>query len=125
LEWDVDELAKRLDQFPNFAVDMAARIGHLQYQSQKDRQKVRDFMVKYQDRLIYGTDLGISASSDPVRVKVNAKATWQRDWKYFVTDDLMEVSEVTGTFKGLKLPREVIDKIYFQNALKWFKPNVH
>ena len=52
LEWNVDELAKRLDKFPNMAVDMAARICHLQYQSAKDRKKVRDFCIKYQDRLL-------------------------------------------------------------------------
>lgn len=36
LEWSVDELAKRLDKFPNMAVDMAARISHFQYQASKD-----------------------------------------------------------------------------------------
>ncbi len=30
LEWSADELAKRLDKFPNMVVDMAARISHLQ-----------------------------------------------------------------------------------------------
>ena len=122
LEWEVDELAKRLDRYPNFAVDMAARIGHLQFQSQKDREKIRQFIIKYQDRLIYGTDLGISGNPDPNRVKSNAKATWMRYWKYFVSDEMMEVSEVTGSFQGLKLPKEVIDKIYYHNAMKWFKP---
>jgi predicted TIM-barrel fold metal-dependent hydrolase len=124
LEWDVDELAKRLDRYPNFAVDMAARIGHLQYQSQKNREKIREFMIKYQDRLIYGTDLGILGNPDPLRVKANAKATWMRDWKYLVADETMEVSEVNGPFQGLKLPKEVIDKIYFHNAVKWFKPSI-
>lgn len=38
LEWNVDELGKRLDTYPNLAVDMAARIGHLQFQSQKYRE---------------------------------------------------------------------------------------
>ncbi len=120
LEWDVNELAKRLDKFPNLAVDMAARIGHLQFQSQKDRDKIRKFMIKYQDRLIYGTDLGISGTSDPTQVKMNAKATWMRDWEYFVTDESMEVAEVNGSFQGLRLPKEVVDKIYFHNAVKWF-----
>lgn len=55
LEWDVDELAKRLDRFPNMAVDMAARIGHLQFQSQKDLQKVRNFMIKDQDDGVFRT----------------------------------------------------------------------
>lgn len=82
-------------------------------------------MIKYQDRLIYGTDLGISGNPDPNRVKINAKATWMRDWKYLATDETMEVPEVTGPFQGLKLPKEVIDKIYFHNAVKWFKPSIH
>lgn len=121
LEWNVDELAKRLDAYPNLAVDMAARIGHLQFQSQKDREKVRDFMIRYQDRLIYGTDMGISGTPDYERVKANALTTWQEDWNYFTTDQTMEVSEVNGKFQGLKLPREVVDKIYYHNAVKWFK----
>ena len=29
LEWSVDEITKRLDQFPNFNIDMAARLIHL------------------------------------------------------------------------------------------------
>lgn len=121
LEWNVDELGKRLDTYPNLAVDMAARIGHLQFQSQKDRKKVRDFMIKYQDRLIYGTDLGISGTPDTEKVKANALTTWQEDWNYFVADQTMEVSEVNGEFQGLKLPKEVVDKIYYHNAVKWFK----
>lgn len=120
VEWNVDELAKRLDRFPNMAVDMAARIGHLQFQSQKDRDKVRNFIVKYQDQLIYGTDLEISDDSDLEKVKPNAIATWQRDWKYLVSEEWMEVGDVNGKFQGLKLPKEVVDKIYYHNAVKWF-----
>jgi predicted TIM-barrel fold metal-dependent hydrolase len=121
LEWNVDELARRLDRFPNMAVDMAARICHLQYQSMRDYDKVRNFFIKYQDRLIYATDSGISKDSDPERVKKNVHATWLEDWKYFVTDEEMEADEVNGKFRGLKLPKEVVDKIYYHNAVRWFK----
>ena len=31
----------------------------------------------------------------------------------------MRVPKVEGGFKGLKLPREVIDKVYLKNAEKW------
>jgi predicted TIM-barrel fold metal-dependent hydrolase len=125
LEWSVDELAKRLDRFPNFAVDLAARMGHLQVQSQTDYKKVRDFVINYQDRLIYGTDLGISESSNPESVKSNALAVWKRDWKYLVTNQDLETPEVNGPFKGLQLPKEVVDKIYFHNAVRWFKPTIN
>lgn len=121
LEWDVNELAKRLDKYPNMVVDMAARVSHLQYQTRVDREKVRNFIIKYQDRLLYGSDSGMSASSNPDEARRYLHEQWLTDWKYFVTDETMSVSEVNGEFKGLKLPKEVIDKIYRLNALKWFK----
>ena len=43
LEWSVDELAKFLDRFPKASVDTAARMGQLQYQSNRDRKKVIEF----------------------------------------------------------------------------------
>lgn len=36
------------------------------------------------------------------------------------TDEPMTSWEVDGNFKGLKLPEEVITKIYYKNAVKWF-----
>ncbi len=42
------------------------------------------------------------------------------DWKFFVTNEEMAVPDFTERFKGLKLPKEVIDKIYRKNAEKWF-----
>lgn len=120
LEWNVDELAKRFDQFPNMAVDMAARIPHLQVQSVKNWQKVHDFMIKYQDRLIYATDHGVDAKSKFMEVNKEVHGVRMSDWKFFVTDEAMTVPDFTDTFKGLKLPKEVIDKIYRTNAEKWF-----
>lgn len=127
LEWSVDELAKRLDKFPNMAVDMAERISHLQYQALTNWQKVHDFFIKYQDRLIYGTDMRHSAMdivnnniTAPADLKKHEHEVWLRHWRFFTTDDMMNVPKVEGTFKGLKLPREVVDKIYYGNALHWF-----
>ena len=121
LEWNVDSLAKRLDRFPNMAVDMSARICHLQYQSAQDRKRVRDFCIKYQDRLLYGTDAGDSGNSDPEIFKKNMHETWFDDWKYFTTEDEMTSDKFRGKFTGLKLPKEVVDKIYSGNAIKWYK----
>lgn len=127
LEWSVDELAKRLDKFPNMAVDMAERISHLQYQTLTEWQKVHDFFIKYQDRIIYGTDLRRGAMdivnagiTEPADIKKHIHEVWLRHWRFFITDEKMEVPKVKGEFRGLKLPREVIDKIYFKNAKKWY-----
>ncbi len=121
LEWDVDELAKRLDKFPNMAVDMAARIPHLQHQTRLNREKVRTFFMKYQDRLTYGSDSGISDTTNLAQQKKHLHETWLADWQYFVTDDSMKVKDVNGSFQGLKLPREVVDKIFRENAVRWFR----
>jgi hypothetical protein len=121
LEWDVNELAKRLDKFPNMAVDMAARIPHLQHQTREDREKVREFFIKYSDRLIYATDSGISEGSNPENEKRDLHNVWINDWKYFVTDSVMTSPHVNGDFQGLKLPKRVIEKIYRENAIRWFK----
>ncbi|MBL7969626.1 MAG: amidohydrolase family protein [Prolixibacteraceae bacterium] len=123
LEWSVDELAKRLDKFPNMAVDFAERICHLQYQSQQEYNKVRNFILKYQDRLIYGTDFYIEATSNIEQSKSHWHDVWLSDWRYFVTDDILTSPNVDGNFTGLKLPKAVIDKIYYRNAYKWFKIN--
>ncbi len=120
LEWNVDELAKRLDRFPGFAVDMAARICHLQYQSMSDRKKVRDFIIKYQDRLLYGTDLSDEGSGTTDEISRQIHNTWTDDWKYFATDNLMTSASFRGEFEGLHLPKEVITKIYSGNAIKWY-----
>jgi predicted TIM-barrel fold metal-dependent hydrolase len=120
LEWNVDELARRLDKFPKMAVDMAARIPHLQYQSRQDREKVRDFIIKYADRLIYATDGGLSPDNDPDKSRQSQHEAWMRDWKYFATAETMTTPEVDGSFRGLQLPKAVIDKIYHKNAKKWF-----
>lgn len=126
LEWSVDELAKRLDKFPNMAVDLAERISHLQYQALTNWQKVHDFFIKYQDRILYATDLRSSAMdivnnniTGPDGLKKHAHEVWLRHWRFFTTDELMRVPKVDGEFKGLKLPREVVDKIYYKNAQKW------
>jgi predicted TIM-barrel fold metal-dependent hydrolase len=121
LEWNIDSLASRLDRFPNMSVDMSARICHLQYQSVNERDRVRDFCIKYQDRLLYGTDVGYSSRRDPDEFRKEMHNTWLDDWKYFTSDEEMTSNLFDGSFKGLQLPKKVVDKIYRQNAVNWYK----
>ncbi len=121
LEWNVDELAERLDNFPNMCVDLAARMGQVFYQSIEEREKVREFFIKYQDRILYATDLQDDRKEDASKMQQDMHKTWLIDWQFFVTDDTLQSDLVNGEFRGLKLPREVVDKIYSQNAIKWLK----
>lgn len=120
-EWDVDYLARSLDQFPNMSVDMAARIPHFKIQ---DREKVREFIIKYQDRLLYGTDIGIRGEGNPGWTEERARhileQTWINDWEYFTTDRLFTQDDKVREYRGLDLPVTVLEKIYLKNALRMY-----
>jgi predicted TIM-barrel fold metal-dependent hydrolase len=120
LEWSVDTLAEFLDRFPNAAVDMAARMGQLFYQTSENREKVRNFFIKYQDRLLYGTDI-IDRGQEKEPFQKGLHETWMRDWEYLVTDHTMNSDLIDGDFRGLKLPKEVVNKVYAGNYKKWYK----
>lgn len=120
LEWSVDVLAEWLDKYPNAAVDMAARMGDLFYQTRDDREKVRDFFIKYQDRLLYGTDI-IDRGGKKESFHKRMHETWIRDWEYLVNGNKMTSNLINGEFKGLQLPKEVVNKIYSENAKHWYK----
>jgi len=121
LEYDVDVLAAFLDRFPHATVDLAARMSQVQYQSNADRAKVRDFFIRYQDRLLYGTDLTQSPGADAAQFKAETHAVWQSDWRYLATGESQRIEVLEADVAGLSLPRAVIDKVYYGNAAREFK----
>lgn len=120
LEWSVDEAAKFLDAHPNAVVELAARMAQIQYQSVRDDQKVRDFFIKYQDRILYGTDLTLNPGEDAQAFKRQAHDVWLADWTYLATGETRRVDDIDADIRGLALPRSVIDKIYYGNAKREF-----
>ncbi|MGH7496564.1 MAG: hypothetical protein ACREOO_29795 [bacterium] len=116
----MDELAIFLDRFLNAVVDMAARMGQIQYQSSRDREKVRSFLVKYQERILYATDLTQAPEANPEEFKKEAHEKWLADWKYLNMDSIMTVPQLDHSFQGLALPKKVVEKIYRLNAEKTF-----
>ncbi len=120
LERNVDELAAFLDRFPKAVVDLAARIGQLQSQSQHDREKVRAFMIQYQDRLLYGTDLSQTPEQSGQALLREVTPIWRQHWRYFNTEETFKVADLDRPVQGLGLPREVVDKLYHRNAERTF-----
>ena len=120
LEYDVDRLGAFLDRFPQATVDLAARMGQVQYQSLRDRERVRNFFIRYQNRLLYGSDLTQDPDSDPAQFRAEAHAYWQSDWRYLATGETQRIDMLHADVPGLALPRAVIDKIYRANARRVF-----
>ena len=118
LEWDVVRLGRWLDDHPGAGIDIAARMGQIQYQSQRDLKRVRDFFIKYQDRVMYGSDLSQSAGQPDADFARDLDTVWRRDWRYLNTSDTVRVPELDQPVRGLALPRAVVDKLYRVNAEK-------
>jgi predicted TIM-barrel fold metal-dependent hydrolase len=130
LEWSVEEISKFFDAYPNATADLAARMTQVQYQSNADREKVRQFFIKYQDRLLYGTDLtedppdpharAQNPPADGTPFETEADHFWRSDWLYLATADVQNIDAIKAKVKGLALPKAVIDKIYYSNAHRVF-----
>jgi predicted TIM-barrel fold metal-dependent hydrolase len=102
----------------------------VQYQSKSDYAKVRRFFLKYQNRILYGSDLTEDPPSAEERAQnppmssgqfpAEADAFWRSDWKYLATAEHQRIDAIKSDVKGLALPRSVIDKIYSGNARRVF-----
>lgn len=114
MEKDLDGIAAHFDRYPNFAIDTAARMDYLIL---APREKVRSFFVKYQDRILYGTDLDLLATADVGESLKEWRATYARDWKFLATDETFDYSG--KTVHGLNLPEPVLRKLFRENALRW------
>ena len=120
LEWNVERVADFLDRFPEARVDMAARLVHLEYQAAREPQKVRRFLLLYQDRILYGSDTAYGPDDADVGAVTALHRDWLEDWRFLATAELMHSQDFAPAFHGLHLPREVIDKIYRRNAQALF-----
>lgn len=122
MEWSIDEVAKRLEQFPNSKTDLAERICHLQLQAKDNWEAVRNFCIKYQDRIIYGTDVIDDGQTPAEEIATRFEQLWQFHYDFLATNKMMEAPEFKGKFKGLNLPPKVVKKIVYTNAQKtyWF-----
>jgi hypothetical protein len=130
IEWSVENLAKFLDAFPNATVDLAARMTQVQYQSKADYAKVRSFFIRYQDRILYGSDLTEDPPGADARAQnpptsaaqfaQEAEEFWRSDWIYLATAGRQHIDAIRADVVGLGLPKIVVDKIYYGNARRVF-----
>jgi len=114
MERDLDNIGRRLDRYPNFAVDMAARMEYLMI---APPEKVRAFLIKYQDRVLYGTDLDFLPDAQVEETLKEWQSTYARDWKFLATNETLEYEG--KKIHGLNLPKPVLQKIFRDNAVHW------
>jgi hypothetical protein len=117
---NLDQLSRRLEKYPNFAVDTSSRMEYLMMQP---REKVIAFLLKFQDRILYGSDTWLRAADDPAEVVAKLGSRYAVDWRYLSTNDTFEHGGVQ--VHGLHLSQAVLSKIYHQNAVQWIPGIAH
>jgi len=120
LEWDVDRIAAFLRHYPNASVDLAARLPHLELQASKDRDRVRQFFIEFQDRILYGSDFSRGRDQTDAEYATEAHEGWLADWRFLSGNAELHSGEFDAAFRGLELPREVLAKVYRENARRIF-----
>jgi len=110
----VDYLRYMLSTYPNLYVDISATDFHLHY---SNRDNLRDFFIEYQDRILFGLDDGYIGES-----RLDFVVNWYAHFFSFLeTDQIVNLGYLHNLpTKGLELPREALEKIYYRNALKLY-----
>ena len=103
-----------LDQHPNAMVEFGAREAELGRQP----RRARELFLKYQDRVMFGTDNGLT------------EEMYRNNFRFLETaDEYFDYWGAPGQgrfeISGLDLPDPVLEKIYHKNAERLFSQFKH
>lgn len=105
-----------LQDHGNANVDLSLGV-ELMYNISRRRDDWRDFFIKHDDRILLGTDIGMSATSrqhlDRIWLLRNFLESDEEFHTPSTADDLLTRYE--EPYMGLKLPRASLEKIYAKN----------
>lgn len=117
------KLAEWLDRYPNVIIDTASS-RWMARELSKDVAKSRRFVIKYADRILFGTDLSSGREEeDFFRTRYLAQ---QLLWETSVRGEALpfedaDTKETGGThINGLDLPLRTLDKLYQKNAVRFY-----
>ncbi len=124
LSAQLDRLAQYLDRYPGMHVDLTPGI-EMYHNFAKQPQKARDFFIQYQDRILYGTDIGaralladlkagIEREESLARVEV-VRGFLEKEGPFSLQHQGFLFGGKEAVFHGVGLPAAVLDKIYTQN----------
>jgi predicted TIM-barrel fold metal-dependent hydrolase len=119
-EYDVADVARRLDRYANFTVDTSARTGDIAMQTRHDRETVRRFFIRYADRVLWGVDWVFSQPASTMGAGERQGAaealrrTYDTERRFFTTDAELPIGG--KPVRGLDLPADVVQKLMSANA---------
>jgi len=126
---NLKEVGKWLDEIPNLSVDTAARIGEL---GKHPAEEGNEFFNKYQDRIMFGTDMAYWAGCDVQGAGPCKDFTLEEDrnfykihWRYLQTRNKQfnHPTPIQGKWMidGIGLESQPLKKIYWDNSYRFYK----
>lgn len=115
----LDVITELLDKHPNLYIDLSMGGGITAYHSylKRDLETIRNFVIEYQDRILFGSDIILSII-----------ITNNFDWLYErirCDIDICQKAEYTCEFgksdwvhQGFDLDKEILRKLYYENPKK-------
>ena len=109
----LDYLRYIMERYPNVYLDIGGRFGDF---NSMDRERLRNFIIQYADRILFGTDVSSQAENGEYD---ETAERYYRCFQGLETDKICTgfFSE-KNEYRGLALPVDVLEKIYFRNAIK-------
>lgn len=104
-----EKLEEMLDTYKNLSIDITPG-GEMYIGFNQRREYFKSFFSKYQDRLIFGTDMDFTPHLEA--------GIWlcDRQYRFLATDEAL-MSFNDNELTGIKLSREVLQKIFSSNLL--------
>ncbi len=116
---NLDQCAELLDKHPNLYIDLSMGGGIARYHKylKQDLAKIKDFVLAYQDRILFGSDiiLGLSETKDFNWLYERIKCDIYLHEKVEYT---CEFGEADWVHEGFNLDKEVLKKLYYENPKK-------
>ena len=81
---------------------------------------MKEFVETYKDRIIYGSDQIDDGQMKPEEIQKLIRSKWTGEFNFFASGDVQSAWNVAHPFKGLGLSKDILQKIFLDNALKYY-----
>lgn len=120
---DLERASHFLERNKHVCLDLTPGI-EMYYNFSAKREEWREFFIRYQDRIVYGTDIGGGQSIAEATSRAWIVRKFQETGDEFTvpkeSDSLLVGPEIP--FKGLNLPNAALEKIYAKNFERLASP---
>jgi len=114
----LDQIAELLDKHPNLYIDLSMGGGIARYHRyfREDLETIRDFVIQYQDRILFGSDIILRLATDSfdfLYERIRCDIDLHQKVEY-----TCPFGESDWVHRGFNLDRGILRKLYYENPKK-------